>query len=47
MFEPQSDTIFTETYHAYPDVPQADALVDKWTLLRAVRETLRHSGEGR
>ncbi|PXW24202.1 isoleucine--tRNA ligase [Paraburkholderia caballeronis] len=37
VFEPQSDTIFTETYHAYPDVPQADALVDKWTLLRAVR----------
>ena len=32
-----SDTIFTETYHAFPAVPDAGALLDKWTLLRAAR----------
>ncbi len=37
VFQPDSETIFTETYHAYPAVPEAAALLDKWTLLRAVR----------
>jgi len=37
VFQPAGETIFTETYHAYPDVPQSAALVDKWTLLREVR----------
>jgi isoleucyl-tRNA synthetase len=37
VFQPASETIFTETYHAYPEVPDAAALLDKWTLLRAVR----------
>ena len=37
VFQPNSETIFTETYHAYPAVPDAGALLDKWTLLRAVR----------
>jgi isoleucyl-tRNA synthetase len=37
VFQPASETIFTETYHAYPEVADAAALLDKWTLLRAVR----------
>jgi isoleucyl-tRNA synthetase len=37
VFQPGRETIFTETYHVFPDVPQAGALLDKWTLLRAVR----------
>ncbi|HXZ09803.1 MAG TPA: class I tRNA ligase family protein, partial [Paraburkholderia sp.] len=37
VFQPASETIFTETYHAYPEVPEAATLLDKWTLLRAVR----------
>jgi isoleucyl-tRNA synthetase len=37
VFQPNSETIFTETYHAYPEVANAAALLDKWTLLRAVR----------
>jgi isoleucyl-tRNA synthetase len=37
VFQPNSETIFTETYHAYPEVPDASTLLDKWTLLRAVR----------
>ncbi|MFP3562410.1 class I tRNA ligase family protein, partial [Paraburkholderia sp. SIMBA_049] len=37
VFQPNSETIFTETYHAFPAVPDAGALLDKWTLLRAVR----------
>ncbi|WP_118179552.1 isoleucine--tRNA ligase [Paraburkholderia phosphatilytica] len=37
VFQPQSETIFTEVYHTYPDVPDAAALIDKWTLLREVR----------
>ena len=36
-FQPGSTTIFTETYYDYPAVPGAEALVEKWTLLRAVR----------
>ena len=37
VFQPGSTTIFTETYYDYPAVPGAEALVEKWTLLRAVR----------
>jgi isoleucyl-tRNA synthetase len=37
IFQPNNETIFTETYHAYPEVADAAALLDKWTLLRAVR----------
>ena len=37
VFQPRSETIFTETFHAFPDVPQAEALLAKWTLLREVR----------
>jgi isoleucyl-tRNA synthetase len=37
VFQPGSETIFTETYHAYPEVADAAALLEKWTLLRAVR----------
>jgi isoleucyl-tRNA synthetase len=37
VFQPNNETIFTETYHAYPEVADAAALLDKWTLLRAVR----------
>jgi isoleucyl-tRNA synthetase len=37
VFQPGSDTIFTETYYDYPEVPNADSLLEKWALLRAVR----------
>jgi isoleucyl-tRNA synthetase len=37
VFQPGSDTIFTQTYHAYPDIAEGDALREKWALLRAVR----------
>src|SRR6202035_4388423 len=33
VFQPGRDTIFTETYYTYPDVPGAAALLDKWSLL--------------
>jgi len=37
VFQPGSSTIFTETFHVYPDIAQAHALIDQWTLLREVR----------
>ncbi|HTH59335.1 MAG TPA: isoleucine--tRNA ligase [Paraburkholderia sp.] len=37
VFQPQSETIFTETFHAFPEVPDAETLLAKWTLLRDVR----------
>lgn len=37
VFQPGAKTIFTETYYAYPQVDEAAALIDKWTLLREVR----------
>jgi isoleucyl-tRNA synthetase len=37
VFQPGRDTIFTETYYVYPEVPGADTLRSKWALLRAVR----------
>jgi len=39
----QSGTIFTETYHALPFVAGSDALLERWSALRAVRaEVTRH-----
>ena len=37
VFQPGRETIFTETYYAYPEVPGANSLVEKWALLRTVR----------
>ena len=37
VFQPGRETIFTETYLTYPDVPDAAALLKKWTLLRELR----------
>jgi isoleucyl-tRNA synthetase len=37
VFQPASDTVFTETYYAYPEVAGAAALIEKWALLRDVR----------
>jgi len=37
VFQPHSETIFTELYHTYPEVSDGAALLDKWTLLRAAR----------
>jgi isoleucyl-tRNA synthetase len=37
VFQPARSTIFAETFHVYPDIAQADALIDKWALLREVR----------
>ncbi|MEX3605640.1 MAG: isoleucine--tRNA ligase [Burkholderia sp.] len=37
VFQPASETIFTETYYSYPEIDGAATLLDKWTLLRAVR----------
>jgi isoleucyl-tRNA synthetase len=45
VFQPGNETIFTETYYAYPEVDGAAALLDKWTLLRAVRASVTKSLE--
>lgn len=37
IFQPGRETIFTETYHAFPAISDSQALLDKWALLRAVR----------
>ncbi len=37
VFQPGRDTIFTETYYTYPEIPGSEALCEKWTLLREVR----------
>jgi isoleucyl-tRNA synthetase len=37
VLKPGQDTIFTETYEAYPSVPDAGELLDKWTLVRSAR----------
>ncbi len=37
VLEPGRETIFTETYHVFPEVPDAAALLSRWALLRAVR----------
>jgi isoleucyl-tRNA synthetase len=37
VFQPGQETIFTETYLTYPEVPDAGALLEKWTLLRELR----------
>ena len=37
VFQPGTETIFTETYLVYPEIPNADALLEKWKLLRQVR----------
>ncbi|WP_027817513.1 isoleucine--tRNA ligase [Paraburkholderia bannensis] len=37
VFQPNTETIFTETFHAFPDVANAPELIAKWTLLREVR----------
>jgi isoleucyl-tRNA synthetase len=52
VFRRRSDgTIFTETFAALPDVPDEDALLERWTALRAIRadvqkrlEELRETG---
>src|SRR6202000_388564 len=33
VFQPGNDTIFTGTYHVYPEVQDSAALIDKWALL--------------
>ncbi len=37
VLHPGSETIFTGLYHQYPEVADAAALIEKWTLLRVVR----------
>ena len=42
LFDPQthaqhSETIFTQTWHEFPDVPQADALLARWSRIRSWR----------
>jgi isoleucyl-tRNA synthetase len=37
IFSPGRPTIFTETWHELPGVPAHEALLAKWTLIRAVR----------
>jgi isoleucyl-tRNA synthetase len=37
LFQPGRDTIFTETYYAFPEIPDTATLLEKWTLLREVR----------
>lgn len=37
VLHPRSETIFTGLFHAYPEIADAAALLDKWQLLRDVR----------
>lgn len=48
----QNGTIFTETFYAFPAVPDANALLERWNTIRAVRadafkeiEALREAGK--
>ena len=42
LWREQGETIFTQTWHALPIVPEADALLAKWSRVRALRaEVLR------
>ena len=41
LFQPGSTTIFTETYHAYPEIEDGPALIERWTTLRAVRSEVQ------
>lgn len=52
MFKPGSSTIFTETYHVFPALRDANLLLAKWNQIREVRaevlkaiETLRADGK--
>jgi isoleucyl-tRNA synthetase len=45
VFQPKTETIFTETYYAYPEIAGQAELLDKWTMLRAVRATVTKSLE--
>ncbi|MCS6766281.1 MAG: isoleucine--tRNA ligase [Candidatus Protistobacter heckmanni] len=44
---PSTDTIFTETYYTLPEVADAAALLDKWTLIRAARADVSKALEAR
>ncbi|WP_106182796.1 isoleucine--tRNA ligase [Candidatus Pandoraea novymonadis] len=37
IFMPGNSTIFTETYYAYPEIPEAPRLLEIWHLVRTVR----------
>lgn len=37
VFQPQSETLFIETFYTLPDIQDKLALIRKWTLLRTVR----------
>jgi isoleucyl-tRNA synthetase len=37
LWRTQGETIFTQTYHALPQVPQGDALLARWERLRGIR----------
>ncbi|CAM2149038.1 isoleucine--tRNA ligase [Pararobbsia alpina] len=45
VFAPGNDTIFTEVFYTYPEIAGSEALLDKWTLLRAVRGEVTKSLE--
>ncbi len=40
ILQPEAETIFTETYHAYPSMPNATTLLEKWQLIRTVRSEI-------
>ena len=37
VFRPGAQTIFVETYYAFPEIADAAALLEKWQLLRTIR----------
>ncbi|MDU0810956.1 MAG: isoleucine--tRNA ligase [Burkholderia sp.] len=37
IFQPDTDTIFTEIYYKYPEIKAGNVLINKWTILRKVR----------
>jgi isoleucyl-tRNA synthetase len=46
VLHPGEDTIFARTYYAFPEVPGAAGLLDKWSRLRAVRSQVQKLLEG-
>ena len=43
--EAEGGTVFTQTWHAFPDVPEADGLLSKWTRLRELRGDVQRAIE--
>jgi isoleucyl-tRNA synthetase len=41
MFQPGTETVFAQTAHGFPEVPNGDVLLAKWTALREFRSEVQ------